>query len=225
MRTCSVADRLLSLRALLPEAEFIGADDIFPLRCTSDSRRVRPGDLFAALPGDRYDGHQFIAEAIRRGATSVLCERPQAGLGVPCGIVPHVQHAYGRICQALAGNPSSHLKLIGITGTNGKTTTSCLIASVLLKAGYRVGVAGTLGYFDGQEIEPATHTTPPAETLAPLLARMVTNECTHATLEVSSHAWRRAGSPAFASTWPVSPTSAAIISIITIRCKNTAWPN
>ena len=76
MQTCSVADRLLSLRALLPEAEFIGGDDIHPLRCTSDSRRVRPGDLFAALPGDRYDGHQFIAEAIGRGATSVLCERP-----------------------------------------------------------------------------------------------------------------------------------------------------
>ena len=110
------------------------------------------------------------------------------GLGVPCGVVPHVRHAYGRVCQALAGNPSFKLKLIGITGTNGKTTTSCLIASVLLKAGYRVGIAGTLGYFDGQEIEPATHTTPPAETLAPLLARMVTNECTHATMEVSSHA-------------------------------------
>ena len=65
MQTCSVADRLLSLRALLPEAEFIGGDDIRPLRCTSDSRRVRPGDLFAALPGDRCDGHQFIAEAIQ----------------------------------------------------------------------------------------------------------------------------------------------------------------
>jgi UDP-N-acetylmuramoyl-L-alanyl-D-glutamate--2,6-diaminopimelate ligase len=173
---------------LLPEAEFIGADDIRPLRCTSDSRRVRPGDLFAALPGDRYDGHQFIAEAIRRGAASVLCERPPVGLEVPCGVVPHVHHAYGRVCQALAGDPSFHLKLIGITGTNGKTTTSCLIASVLLKAGYRVGVAGTLGYFDGQDVESATHTTPPAETLAPLLARMVTNECSHATLEVSSHA-------------------------------------
>ena len=82
--------------------------------------------------------------------------------------MPHVHNAYGRVCQALAGDPSSKLKLIGITGTNGKTTTSCLIASVLLKAGYRVGVAGTLGYFDGQEVEPATHTTPPAETLAPL---------------------------------------------------------
>ncbi len=188
MRTCSVADRLLSLRGLLPEAEFIGADDIRPLHCTSDSRRVRPGDLYAALPGDRYDGHQFIAEAIGRGAASVLCERRPPDLSVPCGIVPHVHHAYGRVCQALAGNPSFKLKLIGITGTNGKTTTSCLIASVLLEAGYRVGVAGTLGYFDGQEVEPATHTTPPAETLAPLLARMVTNECTHAALEVSSHA-------------------------------------
>jgi UDP-N-acetylmuramoyl-L-alanyl-D-glutamate--2,6-diaminopimelate ligase len=188
VQTLSHANRLLSLRALLPEAEFIGGDDVRPLRCSSDSRRVRPGDLFAALPGDRYDGHQFIAEAISRGATSVLCEQKQTGLDVPSAVVPHARHAYGRVCQALAGNPSFKLKLIGITGTNGKTTTSCLIASVLLKAGHRVGIAGTLGYFDGQEVEPATHTTPPAETLAPMLARMVGNECTHATLEVSSHA-------------------------------------
>jgi UDP-N-acetylmuramoyl-L-alanyl-D-glutamate--2,6-diaminopimelate ligase len=188
VRTLSVADSLLSLRTLLPEAEFTGGDDIRPLRCVSDSRRVRPGDLFAALPGDRLDGHQFIEEAISRGAASVLCERMPAGLSVPCGVVPHVRHAYGRVCQALAGNPSFQLKVIGITGTNGKTTTSCLISSVLLKAGYRVGIAGTLGYFDGREIEPATHTTPPAETLAPLLARMVRNDCSHATMEVSSHA-------------------------------------
>ena len=127
-------------------------------------------------------------EAVRRGAPPSPCERPPADIAVPCGVVPHVRHAYGRVCQALAGNPSFKLKLIGITGTNGKTTTSCLIASVLLKAGHRVGVAGTLGYFDGQEIEPATHTTPPADVLAPLLARMVTNECSHATMELSSHA-------------------------------------
>ena len=188
MQTLSLANKLPSLRTLIPEAEFLGADDIRPLRCTSDSRRVRPGDLFAALPGDQFDGHQFIDEAVRRGASSILCERAPADLTIPCGVVPHVRHAYGRVCQALAGNPSQQLKLIGITGTNGKTTTSCLIASVLLKAGHRVGVAGTLGYFDGLEIEPATHTTPPADVLAPLLARMVTNECTHATLEISSHA-------------------------------------
>jgi UDP-N-acetylmuramoyl-L-alanyl-D-glutamate--2,6-diaminopimelate ligase len=188
VRTLSLVEQLPSLRALLPEAEFLGADDIRPLRCTSDSRRVRPGDLFAALPGQHCDGHQFIGEAVRRGAASVLCERPPTELSVPCGVVPHVHHAYGRVCQALAGNPSQQLKLIGVTGTNGKTTTSCLIASVLLKGGYRVGVAGTLGYFDGLEVEPATHTTPPADVLAPLLARMVTNECTHAAMEVSSHA-------------------------------------
>jgi UDP-N-acetylmuramoyl-L-alanyl-D-glutamate--2,6-diaminopimelate ligase len=179
---------LPSLRALLPEAEFIGCNDIRPLRCTSDSRHVRPGDLFAALPGERFDGHQFIGDAIRRGAAAVLCERLPVDVAAPCAIVPHVNHAYGRLCQTLAGNPSHQLKLIGITGTNGKTTTSCLIAGVMLKGGYRVGVAGTLGYFDGQEVEPATHTTPPADVLAPLLARMVTNECSHAAMEVSSHA-------------------------------------
>ncbi len=187
MQICTVAKNLPSLRTLLPEAEFVGTDDIRPLRCTSDSRRVRPGDLFAALPGSRHDGHTFIAEALHRGAAAVLCEQPP-GMNVPSCVVPHARHAYGRVCQALAGNPSFKLKLIGITGTNGKTTTSCLLASVLLKAGHRVGVLGTLGYFDGLEVDPSTHTTPPADTLAPLLARMVTNECSHAVMEVSSHA-------------------------------------
>ncbi len=78
--------------------------------------------------------------------------------------------------------------MIGVTGTNGKTTTSCLIAGVLSAAGHRVGVLGTLGYLDGRIVEESTHTTPPPERLAPLLARMARNGCTHAVMEVSSHA-------------------------------------
>ena len=115
MRTYSIAQHqaekpdvlnLPSLRALLPEAELIGCDDIRPLRCTSDSRRVRPGDLFAALPGERFDGHQFVADAVRRGAAAVLCERMPVDAAIPCAIVPHVHFAYGRLCHALAGSPS-----------------------------------------------------------------------------------------------------------------------
>jgi UDP-N-acetylmuramoyl-L-alanyl-D-glutamate--2,6-diaminopimelate ligase len=188
VQVCSDTSHLLSLRALLPEAEFLGADDIRIGSCACDSRKIRPGQLFAALPGSRYDGHAFAAEAVARGASAVLAEQPRAELGVPVCAVPHVRDAYGRVCQALAGNPSFKLKLIGVTGTNGKTTTSCLIASILSKADCRVGLLGTLGYFDGETVEPATHTTPPAEVLAAYLARMVAAECSHAIVEVSSHA-------------------------------------
>jgi UDP-N-acetylmuramoyl-L-alanyl-D-glutamate--2,6-diaminopimelate ligase len=104
---------------------------------------------------------------------------------VPLCLVPDAREAYGRICQALAGNPSLQLKVIGIAGDNGKTTTSCLLASVLLQAGWRVGLLGSLGYLDGQAIESATEPTPPADTLAALLARMVANGCSHAVVEVS----------------------------------------
>ena len=130
----------------------------------------------------------FVAEAVARGCAAVLSERPVSEASVPCCVVPDARQAYARICQTLAGHPSRQLKLIGVTGTNGKTTTSCLIAGVLTAADYRVGVLGTLGYLDGRGVEEATHTTPPAERLAALLARMVANGCTHAVMEVSSHA-------------------------------------
>ena len=152
----------------MPDAEIIGADDIAISGCTCDSRQVRGGELFAALVGSRHDGHDFIAEAAARGCAAVLSERPVPDIAVPCCVVPNAREAYARLCQALAGNPSRQLKLIGVTGTNGKTTTSCLIAGVLTAAGLRVGVLGTLGYLDGRIVEPSTHTTPPPERLAAL---------------------------------------------------------
>jgi UDP-N-acetylmuramoyl-L-alanyl-D-glutamate--2,6-diaminopimelate ligase len=190
MQVCPHPGQSVTLRTLLPEAEFLGAEDIAVSTCASDSRRVQPGDLFAALPGERHDGRAFLPEAIGRGCAAVLAESRVGGwpYSVPLCIVPNVRDAYGRLCQALAGDPSRKLKLIGVTGTNGKTTTSCLIASVLSTAGYSTGLLGTLGYFDGETAEDATHTTPPAEQLAGLLARMVANDCSHAVMEVSSHA-------------------------------------
>ena len=178
----------LSLRRLLPGAELHGADDVRLEGCACDSRRVEPGDMFAALAGSRHDGRDFIAEAVARGCAAVLSERPLPELSLPVCTVPNARDAYGRICQALAGNPGHDLKLIGITGTNGKTTTSCLVASILTTAGHRVGLLGTLGYLDGKRIEQATLTTPPAHELAEWLARMVRNDCSHAVIEVSSHA-------------------------------------
>jgi UDP-N-acetylmuramoyl-L-alanyl-D-glutamate--2,6-diaminopimelate ligase len=185
-RTSPVAG--ISLRELLPGAEIVGADDIRVERCCIDSRQCRPGDLFVAIPGSRADGHDFALQAVQAGAEAVLLNRPVAGLKVPVCCVDDVADAFGRLCQALAGEPGRSLKIIGITGTNGKTTTSHLTASVLNAAGYPTGLLGTLGYDDGMEIVPARWTTPPAHVLAPWLARIAGNGCTHAVMEVSSHA-------------------------------------
>ena len=178
----------ISLRRLLPEARFVGTDDVRVSACSCDSRRVRPGDLFVALPGSVHDGHEFVREAAQRGAAAILAQRRLTAVDLPLCCVPDTRHAYARLCQALAGNPSEQLCVVGITGTNGKTTTSCLVASVLSTAGYQVGLLGTLGGFDGLDFHDATLTTPPPHELARWLARTVANGCTHAVLEVSSHA-------------------------------------
>ncbi len=178
----------IRLRALLPDAQFHGADDILVARCACDSRRIERGSLFAALRGTRHDGHDFIPEAIARGCSAILAGRRLPGLLLPVCRVRDTRAAYSRLCQAMAGDPSRQLKVIGITGTNGKTTTSCLIASILTAAGYCVGLLGTLGCCDGRTVTRTTHTTPPADELAPTLARMVRNGCSYAVMEVSSHA-------------------------------------
>jgi UDP-N-acetylmuramoyl-L-alanyl-D-glutamate--2,6-diaminopimelate ligase len=144
--------------------------------------------VFVALSGIAHDGHQFARSAIERGAGAILVERPLRLEGVPQCLVPDSHDAFGRLCQALAGNPSQRLKVVGVTGTNGKTTTSSLIASVLSTAGCRVGTLGTLGYCDSIESATAVLTTPSAPELASWLARMDANGCSHAVMEVSSHA-------------------------------------
>jgi UDP-N-acetylmuramoyl-L-alanyl-D-glutamate--2,6-diaminopimelate ligase len=178
----------ISLRTLLPKAEFHGVDDIRIESCSCDSRRCRAGDLFVALKGSRQDGHDFIAHAARQGASAVLTERRDRDCPLPACIVPDSAAAFGRVCQALAGQPSDRLKVVGITGTNGKTTASFLAASVLSAGGYNAGILGTLGYFDGADTHRASHTTPPAPVLANWLARCESNGCSHAVMEVSSHA-------------------------------------
>jgi len=188
MRVCPDRACWISLRQLLPGAEFVGAADVEVGSCACDTRRLRPGGLFAAIPGRQHDGHDFVGQAIGRGASAILAQRPVAELNVPVCIVPDVRAAYARVCQRLAGDPARQLKASGITGTNGKTTTSCLIARMLTRAGFRTGLLGTLGYFDGLQADDAVWTTPPPEELAGYLARMVKNECSHAVLEVSSHA-------------------------------------
>jgi UDP-N-acetylmuramoyl-L-alanyl-D-glutamate--2,6-diaminopimelate ligase len=178
----------LDLRRLLPDASWIGGDNIEVRGVGVDSRAILPGDTFVALRGARCDGHRFLRDAVTRGARGVIVERAEPELAVPQCIVRDSRVAYAQLCQALEGNPAARLKLIGITGTNGKTTTSILVKSVLEAAGQRVGLIGTIEVFDGNTSIPAALTTPDAAVLARLMRRMVDAGCTHAVMEVSSHA-------------------------------------
>jgi UDP-N-acetylmuramoyl-L-alanyl-D-glutamate--2,6-diaminopimelate ligase len=186
MRAAAHHAGCISLAKLLPAARFVGAPDVCVTSCTSDSRSCLPGDLFAALVGSTHDGHEFARHALARGAAAVLCERPLPVYGVPQCIVADSREAYGRVCQALAGEPSQRLKVIGVTGTSGKTTTGWLIGSVLRAAGCRAAVMGTLGASDGAGTTSGSPAACQSHTMAAWLRRSESNGCTHAVLEVSS---------------------------------------
>jgi UDP-N-acetylmuramoyl-L-alanyl-D-glutamate--2,6-diaminopimelate ligase len=190
-KTASCA-RGINLRQLLPEASIFGADEIYVESCTADSRQCNDGDLFVALIGSHVDGHDYVADALSRGASAIIAERYLPTSGVPICVVPDSRVALGKLSQALAGNPSQQLKVIGVTGTNGKTTTCWLIASILEAAGFRAGLTSTIANSDGAAVEPSQMTTPSAPQLAEWLSRMAANECTHAVMEVSSHALAQA---------------------------------
>jgi UDP-N-acetylmuramoyl-L-alanyl-D-glutamate--2,6-diaminopimelate ligase len=159
-----------------------------------DSRKVKPGHLFVAMKGEKADGHDFIEDAARRGAAAVLYENQV--FGKTAGSFPSVTFIAvkdSRAALACAADrffesPSSALAVAGITGTNGKTTTSYLIRSVLNAWGKKVGLIGTIQYMIGEEIHPATHTTPESLEFQELLSRMRTAGCSHVVTEVSSHA-------------------------------------
>lgn len=177
-----------SLRKLFPSASFVGCADIH-VNSVSDSSKDRGSDfLFAAIPGTKTDGSQFIQEAISNGATSLLCDRPQPHIAIPQCIVPRVRATYAKLCHHLHGMPSEHLKTIGITGTNGKTTTSYIIRSILTAAGHQTGLLGTIEYHDGLKSDCSNLTTPDPGTMADWLHGMVENGTTHAVFEMSSHA-------------------------------------
>jgi UDP-N-acetylmuramoyl-L-alanyl-D-glutamate--2,6-diaminopimelate ligase len=188
----SVCDSGVRLRQVLPEAELFGADEVIVQSCAADSRACRDGDLFAALVGSDVDGHDYIAEAVSHGASAILAERYIPAAGVPVCVVPDSRKAFGHVCQALAGNPSRRMKVIGVTGTNGKTSTCWLIASVLQAGGLQAGLTGTIVNSDCQSVQSSDMTTPPAPVLADWMARMVANGCSHGVVEVSSHALAQA---------------------------------
>ena len=181
-------EAVLSLKTLLSDADLRGCRDLRFGAVTCDSRRCQPGDLFVALRGVSCDGHQHVSEAVRRGAVAVVVQQPQLSVDCPQCVVADSRAAYARICQALAENPSSDLTTVAVTGTNGKTTTTVLIRSLLEAAGHPAGLSGTLCAHDGERPVTNSLTTPDAADLAHWLARCRANGCTHAVLEASSHA-------------------------------------
>ena len=152
-----------------------------------DSRQTRPGDLFVAMTGFAADGHRFIPQAMAAGAAAVLCQNP------PEGAVPYVQVADSRRALAVAGanffgHPAASMIMLGVTGTNGKTTTTYLLKAILEARGKKVGLIGTNQNMIGAEALPTERTTPESFELQRLFARMRDAGCTHVVMEVSSHA-------------------------------------
>jgi UDP-N-acetylmuramoyl-L-alanyl-D-glutamate--2,6-diaminopimelate ligase len=188
--------RALDLRPLvasLAGARAIGDLDRVALGLAHDSRAVRPGSIFVALRGERADGHAFLASAVRAGAGAVVVDEAFARAAAPPAgtatiVVPDTRRALSRLAAAFYGYPSNGLTVVGVTGTNGKTTTTHLVGAILAAAGIRAGRIGTLGAEFGGTTWPLENTTPLAPELQSLLAEMRERGAEAVAMEVSSHA-------------------------------------
>ena len=150
-----------------------------------DSRAVRPGDLFVAIRGYATDGHQYIGKALEQGAAAIVCE--EAPAGVPAVVVENARRALAEIAANRFGHPADSMTMLGVTGTNGKTTTTYLVKHMLEDAGHKVGLIGTNQNLIGDEVVETERTTPESYELHALFARMRDAGCTHVIMEVSSH--------------------------------------
>jgi UDP-N-acetylmuramoyl-L-alanyl-D-glutamate--2,6-diaminopimelate ligase len=158
---------------------------------TTDSRVVRPGWAFVAIPGAKADGHTFIPQALAQGASVVVVDRPidlTAATSACCLRVLDTRKAFAHLAAAFFGHPSRQLRLIGVTGTNGKTTSTYLLEAVLQAHGLTPGVIGTVTYRYSDHERPAAQTTPPADAVQRMLREMVDAGVSHCAMEVSSHA-------------------------------------
>ncbi|MDO4587000.1 MAG: UDP-N-acetylmuramoyl-L-alanyl-D-glutamate--2,6-diaminopimelate ligase [Planctomycetia bacterium] len=182
------------LSSILGKQDFVSAEDVQINSCSTNAQKVNPGTLFICLRNEAIRIIEEVEQAMKNGAQAAIIRRNTLSNPIAYAIrqqgsifeVDEPLTVFGEVCQALAGNPSKRMKMIAITGTSGKTSLSYLIAGMLAESGRPVGLIGSLGVYDGQNLLPVQETTPTADKLADLLAKMYENGCSHAIVEVSS---------------------------------------
>ncbi|HET7511666.1 MAG TPA: Mur ligase family protein, partial [Chthoniobacterales bacterium] len=179
--------QLKLLAESIPVQEILGPLDREIDGIFYDSRRVQKNGLYVALRGARVDGHQFTDQAIERGAAAIVVERPESHPRVTAIVVPDTRAALADLAFTFFNRPALRLKMAGVTGTNGKTTTTFLIRHILESAGMPSGLIGTVRYEIAGRILPATRTTPESLDLQEMLSQMAGAGCKAAVMEVSSH--------------------------------------
>lgn len=193
---------LKDLLKLAGKYEIVGNEETNVNGIEIDSRNIKEGNAFIAIKGTQADGHNYIGKAIELGAKTIICEKlPETTVeGITYVTISDTEDAVGKIATTFYGNPTEKLDLIGVTGTNGKTTIATLLYNMFRAFGYKVGLISTVcNYIDGEAI-PTEHTTPDPITLNKLLGRMADEGCKYAFMEVSSHsvAQKRIGGLKFA---------------------------
>ncbi|MEA2105751.1 MAG: UDP-N-acetylmuramoyl-L-alanyl-D-glutamate--2,6-diaminopimelate ligase [Bacteroidota bacterium] len=182
-----------ALNDILKEIQIIkqtGNIDIPVKEIIFDSRKVTPGCLFIAVKGTQTDGHQYINQAVEKGAKAIICEKLPENVvsGIAYILVKNSAEALSRVASAFYNHPSSKIKLVGVTGTNGKTTTVTLLYNLVRKLGHKAGLLSTVRNYINDKVIEATHTTPDAVQINHLLDIMVQSGCAYCFMEVSSHA-------------------------------------
>ncbi|MCF0201728.1 MAG: UDP-N-acetylmuramoyl-L-alanyl-D-glutamate--2,6-diaminopimelate ligase [Bacteroidaceae bacterium] len=182
--------KLYELLKNIKPTETVGQTDIEVTGVNIDSRKVEEGNAFVAVRGTQVDGHTFIGKAIELGAKTIVCEEKpgQTAEGVTYVVVPSTEDCVGEIATQFYGDPSRKLNLVGVTGTNGKTTIATLLYNLFRKLGYKCGLLSTVCNYIEDEAVPASHTTPDPIELNRLLSLMVDAGCEYAFMECSSHA-------------------------------------
>lgn len=189
----TIRELLASLAPALPLEHVVApvGEDRLDQTCagvTSDSRKVTRGSVFVVIQGLTFDGTQFVDEAIAAGAVAIVSERPESRPDVACIQVPNARAALALLADAFYRHPSRQLRVVGITGTNGKTTTSYLVRAIFEAAGVRCGLIGTVGNSVGGRDIAATRTTPEAVDVQQMMREMVESGCSACVMEVTSHA-------------------------------------
>ena len=181
---------LEELSLLVQGTKIIGGGEVQITGIEHDSRKIDAGNLFVCFEGAHFDGHNFINAAAEKGAVAILTTHENINLpaGISALVVPNMQKALAVIVPYFYDFPAKKMRVIGITGTNGKTTTSYLIRSILIRAGFKVGLIGTIQMMIGDEVFPVHNTTPNVIDLQKIFSEMLGQNVDYVVMEVSSHA-------------------------------------